>query len=79
MQNHSIKFVWIPAYTGIEGNEIVDSLAKAATKLHTLDKLYIPFSDLRETFKTKARASTNINIQIQGKTKGIFQILSFRK
>lgn len=70
-QNLSITFVWIPAHTGIQGNEIVDSLAKATTKLHPLDKLYIPLIDLRETFKNKARASSNINIQTQGKTKRI--------
>ena len=46
---NDVTFVWIPSHIGIEGNEIADGLANAATKNKTID-LGVPL-ELPETFK----------------------------
>ena len=42
----SINLIWIPSHCGIVGNEIVDSLAKDASRVGILKPFPIPFTDL---------------------------------
>ena len=45
IKNISINLVWIPSHCGIVSNEIVDSLAKDASKVGSLHQFPIPFTD----------------------------------
>lgn len=67
----TIKLFWLPAHSGINGNEQADLLAKFATlsELHTHKK--IPFTDLTETFKKSAWESNNNKLTEQGLEKGV--------
>uniref|UniRef100_A0A6P7FR72 ribonuclease H n=1 Tax=Diabrotica virgifera virgifera TaxID=50390 RepID=A0A6P7FR72_DIAVI len=49
-----ISLVWIKAHYGINGNEIVDRLAKDATTTgETIEEPLMPVTDLRQWFKKK--------------------------
>ncbi|GBL97835.1 hypothetical protein AVEN_231985-1 [Araneus ventricosus] len=54
----SITLHWIPAHTGIQGNEAVDSYAKKATTRPNIEK--IP----KKSFKQLKNAISNVQIQI---------------
>lgn len=68
--NRSIQFYWIPSHLGIEGNESVDLLAKAATNKVLTSYYEIPHTDLFEMFKKQAVQLTNETIVNQASQKG---------
>lgn len=66
-----LKFVWIPAHCGIEGNESVDGLAKKASIISVKQGL-IPYSDYNMLWIKEAREKTfQLNIQ-EGDHKGVY-------
>lgn len=58
MQKTTVKFFYIPAHIGIEGNEEVDRLAKAATNSNVCEISELPFTDFTQYFKENALART---------------------
>lgn len=67
--NKQINLYWIPAHTGIEGNEEVDALAKSATEDEP-DSTCLPFTDFRELSKMKSLQNTNKVLTTLGLSKG---------
>ena len=67
--NNSIKFFWIPAHFGIEGNEQADILAKQATN-HDSEIKHLPYTDFFENFKKQAFEKTKKLVKNQGLIKG---------
>lgn len=66
----TVKLFWIPSHRGIGGNEEADRLAKAATNLQGVNRLSIPFTDFRETFKSISKQNDLACIQYEGLSKG---------
>lgn len=73
-KNVNVIFVWCKAHVGIQGNEIVDGLAKQGRKAQMLDSVML-FTDMYSFFKKKMRlnwesswteyvSSTNTNYAI---------------
>ena len=56
---NKIKFFWIPAHKGIQGNEMADIQAKEVSKLPPKLSRNIPYTDLKEYFKKVARENNN--------------------
>ncbi|GFO34087.1 ribonuclease hi [Plakobranchus ocellatus] len=52
LEESMISFVWIPAHVGIQGNENVDKLAKAALKRTSTSGKLICYSDLKPKINT---------------------------
>lgn len=53
--NRKVILAWIPAHIGINGNEIVDQLAKQGTEEECTRELKVPYGDLKEEYKKEAR------------------------
>ncbi|XP_058805042.1 uncharacterized protein LOC131672100 [Phymastichus coffea] len=66
----SINFFWIPSHRGIEGNEIADSVAKAATECELTDAGEVPFTDCFESFKLTCKNQTKEVIINQASSTG---------
>ena len=69
LKNCSVTFVWIPSHVGIKGNEIDDSLFKAAKSHSTVD--IIKYRELRDAYNDickyiAARWQKDYNSQISG-------------
>ena len=71
LSSRDIKFFWIPSHSGIQGNDTVDALAKAATDSNSADINSVPFSDLFENFKKESVLETNNLTRSLGLTKGV--------
>lgn len=68
--NH-LQLVWIPAHRGISCNELVDSVAKAATSRSSDDKSKIPAPDFKKIWEEISYDNTvRLNLK-QGEYKGI--------
>jgi len=55
--NKNVLIVWLKGHCGIEGNVVVDELAKQATTSGTLTSLLLPRTDLYPVFKQRQRMS----------------------
>ncbi|CAB0034420.1 unnamed protein product [Trichogramma brassicae] len=53
-----LKFVWIPSYIGIPGNEVVDALAKSAITSADCLSTQVPFTDFFQGFSEATRESS---------------------
>ncbi|KAL7286421.1 hypothetical protein TKK_0019370 [Trichogramma kaykai] len=69
-RNCSVRFAWIPSHIGIQGNEAVDALARAATCSDSADHPPVAFSDLAETFRRDCRAGSTSDCENDGRSKG---------
>ena len=68
---YKIKFVWIPAHRGIQGNEEADQLAKKASLSTSQSEYKIPFTDLKEKTKETANANTLEVVLSKSNEKGV--------
>lgn len=49
----SVKYIWVKGHTGIDGNEIVDAIAKEACSEVITENALVPSSDFSYTLKQK--------------------------
>ena len=75
--NSQIKFYWIPAHDGIQGNELADQLAKQASNDPPSDLVKIPYTDLRAKAKENAIANTVKTLKEEGTYKGAYYFQHF--
>lgn len=68
--NHSIKFIWIPSHSGINGNEKADSLAKSASAKEKNVTVILPYTDYYEEYEKMSQKNTEEIIEKKGLTKG---------
>ena len=54
----SLTLFWIPSHIGIEGNEIVDWLARQTTLDDSIDVVKTPYTDLYESLKKNCYSQT---------------------
>lgn len=54
-ENRKVILAWIPAHIGINGNEIVDQLAKQGTEEERTRELKVSYGDLKEEYKKEVR------------------------
>ena len=65
----AIKFYWIPSHSGIDGNELADSLARDAHKnLEALERPNFPFTDLQEMYKSNMNSNKRISFLATSQT-----------
>ena len=60
--NREVDFLWIPSHTGIKGNEIADTLAKAATYLDNITLHAPPISNFK--FKIKQTVKKEFKMKV---------------
>lgn len=75
--NSEIKFFWVPAHVGLEGNETADKKAKEASCCTPLPSMKIPFTDLREHAKKIAMENTKTNLVAISHKKGTIFFLNY--
>lgn len=49
--NSEVRFMWVPAHRGIEGNEIADFYAKQATKMNNMMEIPYSKAEIKENIK----------------------------
>lgn len=49
--NSEVRFMWVPAHRGIEGNEKADFYAKQATKMNTMMEISNSMAEIKENIK----------------------------
>lgn len=69
--NSIIQLIWIPAHSGIQGNEKADCMAKHSTTLTADCEFKIPFTDLKMNLKSRAVSNTLDIITEEGTFKGV--------
>ena len=70
LEQTTVEFYWISAHISIEGNEKVDSLAKAVTSSDSCEITALPFSDFTQYYKKDAFERTLVDAKEQGTSKG---------
>jgi len=65
LNSNQIKFIWIPSYIGVTGNDKVDALAKEALGIDYVNSTdYLEFEELFTLIKTYIVNKFNLNIII---------------
>ena len=78
-KNQQVKLTWIPAHEGIEENEMVDTLAKEATKQGIQVYMKLNYSEFEETLSKIIKKINNEIVTSEGKYKGIKYFNNFYK
>ncbi|XP_076654220.1 uncharacterized protein LOC143359827 [Halictus rubicundus] len=69
--NSKVEFMWIPSHRGIEGNEVVDRLAKTVTITDHNEQIKIPYTDFKQIYSEQMWEDFQDNLKYQFISKGI--------
>ena len=77
--NFETVIAWIPSHRGVEGNEIVDSLAKDAVKSGEDTDIFLPATDLKSKVKQLLKNRHFNYLENTDKEKGLYYFNNFFK
>ncbi|KAL7294426.1 hypothetical protein TKK_0012426 [Trichogramma kaykai] len=70
LSHGSVSLAWIPSHIGIEGNEAVDALARAAIVSPPVTSPPVNFTDLAESFRRDCFTNSIVKCEADGLHKG---------
>ena len=68
-RGQNVRFCWVPAHVGIQGNEKADIIAKEAAFLSTPTKCALPYGDFVPNIRSAVESVWHFNWELEGSNK----------